>query len=230
MNTDKYELVHYKLETPITISPDKPCVLVMEDSKEFFATVSELKRQFEGGEGEFLLMCGGRRLSFEKVGEFVSDIFSLEFEDKKMSSALYKYLEQVASDGELKLLQNGAVTALAEYYRELFDRTSLSLTFDDFDTAEMLKVGKVRLLQEYDGILEKTVCYLDSLTELKGSRFFVFVHLKSVLSDEELKKLYRHCALEKVGLLLIESNVGRGILKEENFRIITSDLCEIVDR
>ncbi len=204
--------------------------MIIEQPSEFYALLCELGEQFEGKDGEFILLDGENRLSFDKSGDFVRDIFSLGFEDKKVVSTLYKTLERISSDGELQVLQNRLNTELAMYYGELFDKLSLTLTFDEPSAPDLLKLGKVRLSECYDGVLEKIICYINAMVELKRSRFFVFVHLKSVLSDDELKLLYRHCALEKIGLLLIESTVGRGVLEEEFSIIITEDLCEIVDK
>lgn len=59
--------------------------------------------------------------------------------------------------------------------------------------------------------------------------FFVFVNLKSVLSDEKLLQVYAHCRREQVGLLLIESGKQRPLLPNERAVIITEDLCEILE-
>ena len=61
----------------------------------------------------------------------------------------------------------------------------------------------------------------------KNAKFFVFVNLKSVINNDELLQIYKHCKLEKVGLLLIESS-ERSRLKNEKMVIITEDLCEIL--
>ena len=56
------------------------------------------------------------------------------------------------------------------------------------------------------------------------------VNIKSVLSDDELKQLYYHCSLIKIGLFLIESQKIRNLLPCERATIITEDLCEIVEK
>ena len=76
---------------------------------------------------------------------------------------------------------------------------------------------------------EKIVAYIDIFAELKRVDVFVFVGLKSVLPDDELALLYRHCELKKIALLLIESHRVRPPLAPERSIIITDDLCEIVE-
>ena len=83
--------------------------------------------------------------------------------------------------------------------------------------------------KNYDSLEEKIICYINVLIELKKCDFFVFVNLKSVLSDEKLLQVYAHCRREQVGLLLIESGKQRPLLPNERAVIITEDLCEILE-
>ena len=69
--------------------------------------------------------------------------------------------------------------------------------------------------KNYDSLEEKIICYINVLIELKKCDFFVFVNLKSVLSDEKLLQVYAHCRREQVGLLLIESWKQRPLLPNE---------------
>ena len=83
----------------------------------------------------------------------------------------------------------------------------------------------VRGEQEKKVFLEE----INALIELKQCEFFVFVNLKSVLSDEKLGQIYAHCRAEQVGLLLMEDGKRRPLLPCEKAVIITEDLCEILE-
>lgn len=221
------KIVHFKLETPIKITDEKPAVLVIENATEFYNLVNELKTQIDGEEGNFVFLNNDSRFDPSKIGEMVTDIFNLDFTDKRMSTVLYKKLEASSKDGESYLLLNKLNTAIAEYYASIFDGFSLSFTYDDIAVSDILKIGKVRINETYEGFLEKLVCYVNALVQLKGIKFFVFLHLKSVLSNSDLSAFYKHCQLEKIGLLLIESNGEKEFSPDENTVIITDDLCEI---
>lgn len=223
-------IVHHKIETPLIISSDSPQLLIIENPHEFYSLVRELKSRFEGNDGDFILLQNETRCAFDKLGDMSHNIFDLDFGDKKLTALLNKNLEKISCDGELKLMQSNLNTMISEYYYELFERLSLPITFDDAEVGDILKAGKVRLKNEYDGLLEMVVGYINAMVQLKNCKFFVFVNLKSVLPDDELIQLYKHCSNEKVGLLLIESNICRAILDIERAVIITEDLCEIVDK
>ncbi|MCI9518831.1 MAG: type II-A CRISPR-associated protein Csn2 [Clostridia bacterium] len=222
-------IIHNKIETPIKITSANPIVLIIENTSEFFALVSELKSQFAGEDGNFILLKEDNRISFEKFGDIVSDVFDIDFVSKKIISSLYKKLDNLSKEDTLRLHLNKVNTCLAEFYNDLFDKIDLSLTFDEVETSDLLKTANVSLQVIYDSCLEKIVCYINAMTQLKSIEFFVFVHLKSILSDNELDLLYKHCEREKVGLILIESCANRKKLSNEVAIIITSDLCEIVD-
>ena len=224
------KLVHHRIETPIFLSTDFPAVLVVENPHEFYDFVRELKDQFEGEDGNFLLLREEERLEFPRFGEMICDPFSIDFGTKLFQSVLYKSLEKISREDEFHLLFQQLNTSFAEYFSALFDRLPIALTFDEADISGVLKAGNVRIQKSYDGFLDMILCYINAMTALKNVRFFVFVHLKSVLSAEELRLLYRHCALEKVGLLLIENGVAKEVIEEERVLIITEDLCEILDK
>ena len=69
----------------------------------------------------------------------------------------------------------------------------------------------IRPEENYETLLEKVICYINLFIELKNIRFLAFVGLKSVLSDEDLRLLYRHCRLHKLSLLLVECGKIRSV-------------------
>lgn len=224
------KIVHFKIETPITLSSSCPFVLSIENPREMFCLVTELQSQFSGAEGNFLLIRDDQRLSFENCGEMITDVYSLDFNDKKILNTLEKSLGKISSEGNAYELYNKLNTILSEYYSELFSNISLPLTYEGLTFRDIFKASGIRLNQCYDGALEKIVCYINTVVQLKGVMFFVFLNLKSILTDDELICLYKHCEREKVALLLIENNMSRATLPMESGIIITDDLCEIVDK
>lgn len=113
--------------------------------------------------------------------------------------------------------------------QNLFDTVDFSLDYSEISLEDLLKACNVKPAKVYDSFLEKLICYINIFTELKSIRFFVFVGLKDILSDEDLLSLYNHCSLQKVELLLLESSKKRSLLSCERAIIITDDLCEIVE-
>ncbi len=223
------EIVWAALETRLTLSADRPQLLIIENPHEFYRVVDMLATQFDGGEGEFVFLGNGERVAASKVGDFVLDVFHLDFNDKKVLGLLYKKLEKNYQTGAFICALNKINSEAGNFLEDLFFTTSLSLSYEEMQISDILKSYTVRVQKTYETFLEKLICYINLLVELKNIETVCFVNLKSVLNDKDLMQLYSHCQNENIAVLLIESAKIRPLLKLEKAIIITEDLCEIVE-
>ncbi len=222
------KVAHVHLENSLIISDDYVQLLILENPNEFYDMVSELDGQFNGEDGAFVFSRGGNVVSAEKLGAMISDWFHFDLNDKKLLTLLHKRLETVAF-GEKISLFNELTAKMVSFLEEMSLFSPFMLNYTEPQPIDYLKVAGVKFEKQYDNLEEKIICYINSFIELKNCDFFIFVNLKSVLSDEKLKELYLHCRREQVGLLLIEDVKRRPLLAEEKAIIITEDLCEILE-
>ena len=218
-----------RIETQINLEPDRPVVLNVESPREYYRLVDQLIAAFNGEESDFSFWKDDLQLRSDKSGEIITDLFSFSLTDKKIISLLYKSLQRNFMEGDL-LLRFGEMSAgIEKFLEELCSTENFMLEYSPIDLEALLKICSVRPIEAYDSLLEKIVCYINLLDQLKNIDFFIFVGLKKVLTDEDLKMLYRHCRLQKIALLLIEGKNVRPILAEEKAITITEDLCEYVE-
>ncbi len=220
---------HTSLETPITISCEFVQLLIIENPHEFYKFVDMFDCSVGGDESELSFLRNGKPVSAEKEGCIICDPFHFDLNDKKVIGLLFKNLAETCRYGKEQFKLSSVNTGVGQLFAELFETLPFSLTYGELTIEELLKCANVRFEKTYDTLLEKIICYINALAELKHCNFFVFVNLKAVLCDDDLMSLYRHCALEKIGLLLIENSKVRPLLPEEKAIIITEDLCEILE-
>ena len=221
-------VTHIHLDTPIVITEESVNLLIVENPTEFYNMVSDLDGQFDGREGVFVFSMDGQIVPVGKYGAMISDLFHFDLNDKKLLTILYKRLEGVAFAEKIANF-NTLTAKLVELLEELSFATPFALEYDEPQPSDYLKTAGLKFAKVYDTFEEKLVCYINALIELKQCEFFVFVNLKSVLSDEKLAQIYAHCRSEQVGLLLIEDGKRRQLLSCEKAVIITEDLCEILE-
>ena len=221
-------LAHVHLETPLAISDEYVQLLIVESPTEFYNMVADLDGQFDGQEGTFAFSMDDQIISASKYGTMISDLFHFDLNDKKLLNLLYKRLESVAF-GDKLICFNELTAKTVAFLEEISFTSPFALEYDEPQPADYLKASGLKFAKVYDTLEEKIVCYINALIELKGCDFFVFVNLKSVLSDEKLEQIYAHCRREQVGLLLIEDSKRRKLLPCEKAVIITEDLCEILE-
>ena len=222
------QLAHVHLETQLTISEEYVQLLIVENPTEFYHMVSDLDGQFDGREGTFVFSMDGQIVPAIKYGAMVSDLFHFDLNDKKLLTLLYKRLESVAFGDKIAFFNDLTAKTVA-VLEELFVSVPFALEYDEPQPSDYLKASGVKFAKVYETLEEKLVCYINALIELKQCEFFVFVNLKSVLSDEKLGQIYAHCRAEQVGLLLMEDGKRRQLLPCEKAVIITEDLCEILE-
>ena len=222
------QLAHVHLETQLTISEEYVQLLIVENPTEFYHMVSDLDGQFDGREGTFVFSMDGQIVPAIKYGAMVSDLFHFDLNDKKLLTLLYKRLESVAFGDKIAFFNDLTAKTVA-VLEELFVSVPFALEYDEPQPSDYLKASGVKFAKVYETLEEKLVCYINALIEVKQCEFFVFVNLKSVLSDEKLGQIYAHCRAEQVGLLLMEDGKRRQLLPCEKAVIITEDLCEILE-
>lgn len=218
---------HVHLESNLVISDEYVQLLVVENADEFYSIVSELYNQFDGEDGGFVFKLNNDVISAEKYGVMICDPFHFDANDKKIVSLLYKALEK-ESLGEALPRYNEVISSIVKYLEEISYTVPFKLSYNEPQPSDIMKACGLKIENTYNTFVEKIICFINVLIELKKCEFFVFVNLKSVLSDEKLLSLYKHCKNEKVGLLLIESSLIRNLLHEEKAVVITEDLCEIL--
>ncbi len=222
-------LRHIALETPLTLSSGHAQLLIVENPREFYRFAAALDAEISGEEGEFFFLRDEKPVSAEKEGCIIPDVLHFDLNDKKLSNLLMKRLADLCRFGESQYRLSAINTQIGGFFYDLFASLPFSLSFDEVAIENLLKCASVRFERTYETLIEKIICYINAMVELKRCRFFVFVNLKSVLSDEDLSALYHHCNLEKLGLLLLEGGKLRPLLPEEKAVIITEDLCEILE-
>ena len=222
------KIVHYKIEQPLTLEVNSPQLLVVESPTEFYSVVSQMIRQFNGEQGDFVFLQNDKQVDCNKEGHIVVDPFNIDFNDKKLLNLLYKKLEKNFNQDTFILQYNQINAQLSAFLQDLCFTVPFALEYDEISLQGMFKESVLKFQKTYDTFLEKIVCYINLLVGLKGCKFFVFVNLKSVLNKDQIELLYNHCQNEKVALLLIESTQPKYRLPCEKMTIITLDLCEIV--
>lgn len=217
------------VETEMVLSDYSPLILIEENPCEFFKTVDSLNKAFSEDDSDFTFWDNDESLSPQKKGEILTDLFSFELTDKKIINLLYKKLQNNFLSGSYLVPFNEIIARTDNFLSDLFSTVDFSLDYNEFTLEDLLKTCSVKPAKTYDSLLEKIICYINVFASLKNICFFVFVNIKDVLPDEQLKQLYKHCSLHKISLFLIESQKKRPLLAEERAIIITEDLCEIVE-
>lgn len=204
-------------------------ILVVEDGFRLSQLILELKAQIEGGEGNFVLSRNYELIDISKNLELIIDVFTLDFNKKKLVNKLMEQLSGIAV-GEKHYMETVTLRqSLVAYGNSLCDNLENMVSFDEeFALNSLFKALDFKISTEGLSLAESILEYMAVTRTFLKEQCFVFVNLKSYLSEDQLEVFYQEVFYGKHHTLLIENVMREPVFPFEKIRIIDKDLCEIL--
>ena len=219
------KLVNSKINYSIEFKENIVNILVIENQSVMSQVVQSLWKQCNGNDGDFCL-SEEKTLKIDKLMCTIINPFSIDFNNKKIISALYNNLAQNANDFiEEKAKINASIIALLDDIIDREDCHNIDYSLD-FSWHDLFKIYNIKIEETQETLLISLIEYLKILVNYCGIKIVSFINLKSYLSEEEILELYKYSNYNKIQLLLIEST-ERTILQNEMVHIVDADKCII---
>ena len=200
---------------------------VIESPEYFSEYVMELAGQVEGKEGRFVLSDNEKEVDISKNVELIFNIFALDINERKLISKLYMELEKLTADERFYVKTQEMKQYLQEYLLQLEQETDYILDLaDEIDFASLFKAFGIKYEVLEENFLERLVRYMRIVERLLKKKLFVFVNLRSYLSNQQIDELIKEATYQEIQLLLIET-CARDCIEGVTRYIIDKDGCEI---
>ena len=223
------KIINNNWQRQIVLEDNLIHTIVFENKKYYRENILELIRQHKGQEGSFILSNNNKEVSFDKNSYFISDLFNIDINNKKIITKIYGELLKVITDDIAEY--NKITSYIREYFETLVFNNNLDLEYnDEVEVNSLLKLGDFKIQFEESNYLEKLIKFLKVLVELCNIKVIFIVGLYRVFSVEEVKKIYKEVCLNKINIINIESE-QQGIKKSDCYNelvyIFDKDNCEI---
>ncbi len=221
------KLVHPALEMKLQLPAGICCQWVIESPSLMAQYLQELLLQASGEDGNFVLSYKDKELSIAKYAEIIINPFAVDINNKKVLQKLYSELSALAA-GETLYMETQTIQAeLQTYFYQLEHESAYMLECDaNVDLAALFKTLNVKFVDDTHELPERLHQYIRVMAQLAGIRLFVFVNLRSYLTNTQLQELVEFAAYQEIAILLIESQ-QREFANDMPQYIIDVDLCEI---
>ena len=221
------KLVYTELEQQLIFQENRVNVLVIEHKELFRRMIQELAKQIDGVEGRFVLSDNDKILKIDKDVCLVVNPFALEINSRKALTGLYNELGKLGMNEENYLNTCRVKGQIAESISGLLNQVDYALKFqDDFNLQSLFKALEVEFESGEENFLEGLVYFMDVCSKFQKVKILAFVNLKTYLTNDELKKIYKEAFYRKIQLLLLENSVEQE-LAEEAVCIVDDDLCVV---
>ena len=199
--------------------------LVVENVELLRTIILQLKFQINNKIGDFILSDNDEILDISKNILLITDVFEISSLSKQLKNKLQQYVETSYDNDDL---YQDVYQKLIEFGNDLTNSSPYPLCFNqEISKFDIIKILDIQLEHNYSSLLEEVIDYIDIFSQIIKTKLFVFVSLRSFLTDEEFKNFMKIMDYKGIRVLLIERYLSLDNGINNNVHIIDKDLCVI---
>ena len=152
---------------------------------------------------------------------------TVDVNSRKILSKLYLELSNLSNGEQMYIKTVELLRHLQEYMLDLEQCTEYILEFDqEIDISVLLKAVNIRYETKDMDFQERLIQYMKILAAMAGIKVFIFVNLRSYLTDYQMQEVIKEMKYQDIKGLFIESQQKDCIEGVKQY-IIDIDRCEI---
>ena len=167
-------------------------------------------------------------LSFENDIGVICNPLKLDFNNRRATTTLLKMLVKSSLSETFYLETSKLKSKIVKYLGSLIDNENFNfeVVSDDFSIDDLAKATSLHIVGDEDDFIELITDYMTMMTELASTKMFIFMNLRSLLTEDELIRLRRNLDNRQINVLMVE-DVDRGKLDGVQRIIVDKDRCEV---
>ncbi len=197
--------------------------LIIESPNTLGSLVDEIRRQTEGGYGDFTLRERDNDLEFDKSVSMFVDPFEADANSKPIINGLIKSLVSLGLSEAYYLTTEETVTSLVRYCQKMAFENDSDVMMNPPFLDSVFKLMKPEFPLA-DRLNERLSDFVSLVSRYTDNRLLIFVNISSFLSAEDYFDLIKQLEYIQHPVLMIESVDTQYIVPK---KIIDIDLCEI---
>lgn len=216
-------------ENEIQLNDESVQTFEIENKRYFYRFVKDLYNISNEIEIEEIKFFDSNFKEINMLGkiQIFTNFFDFNFESKKYSNNIIKYLNENIKDNEITDLSS-KYKKLTQSYKKILSNIDLPLMItEQFDISIITKMLKVKVNEKED-IMDNLLLLIDIEKELKLNKLLIFINLKQYLNKEELIEFYKYAIYNKLNIILIDSQSYGVTSKYEKKLIIDTNLDELM--
>lgn len=203
-----------------------PAYLVIEEPGMYYSLVTELTRQIESGEGNFVCSHEEKILDMGKDSLLIRDLWNVDLNQKKLLNGVLANLKNLALE-DYYIETQQILCQIGEYVQSLLDSSMEPLLWnEEMDISVLLKMVGVSLGNPEDP-LERLMDYIRLAQEFLHIRLVILVGMRAFLKNDIYISFCRELASRGIFVLFLEGGQPERLLGEKML-ILDEDRCEIL--
>lgn len=217
------------IENELIVEDNKILNIEIYNKKFFYRFIKDLNLIENGNTIEEIIAFNkqNKEITLTNKIEILSNFLDFDLYNKKYSSDFQKYI--------VKNSEEKNIDKIVKEYSKVYDSISnivnlidIPITIkNDFDFESIIKSFKFEV-NFFDNLLNNLIDLLEVKLNLSKEKIYVFINLKSYLSNEDLLELYKYIFVKNINSIFIDTNKYDDLNDNVNKIIIDTDLDEFV--
>ena len=200
----------FSLENDIIFTEEYINVLQIQDKKLFTNVINSLNdniNNIEDTKERIIILDNDTEIKIEKEVLMFIDVFNIDFNQKKIQSALYNKIEKIYKQEFERMSEFQTIfQKLQLNVLDVFNEFPFEFNYkESIGIQEYLKLLGLKISNNKGKITDTIFSLIDVVEYLSITKILIFVNLKLYLIDDELKEIYKYAMYKKVNILLIET-------------------------
>lgn len=220
------KLSNCELDIAVDLLTDKPLILVIENQVLLRRTIESLLYEMEGKSEDFILSEKNKDIALGKVSEVITDVFSVETNQKAIINKILGELESIAQ-GDCYYEETLALRHhIQDFIVGLIQASDYNIQCNyDFSMVKFLSLMGISVDEDGD-LVARIENYIKLSNRLLGKRVFFLHGISAVVSREQLMSFLQDIAYENLYVVILEGNVGY-FGGDDRIILIDSDMCMV---
>lgn len=201
--------------------------IIIENQSLMRSVLTDVWNQGEGLDGLSIISEDDKRLPMNKYIEVIDRFIPFNINRKSLLTKISFEIEKRALEPDYYAETTELLSKIEKLLMDVSNELSnIDIVFENITVSSLIKFSGVSINEEYESLGEKLVDYMELVTEYDRRKLFLFVGLRSYLSDSELDLFVDTVRRRGHEVVLIEA-VERIAINGIKRYIIDNDLCEI---
>ena len=203
---------------------DKTCSIIIENQRLFYDIVRDLSNQLQGDDGVSVLSENNKVITIAKHVELISQFIPFDINQKSLITKITSRLQALSVDETHHMMTNQIVAEWERYLMTLSMNLVGNLEFSKISAESLIKAAGVQIDNLYDNLGEQLLDYMELVREYDTRKLFIFINLRSYMSDDEMR-FFLDSALERELQILLIDGFEHELLSQEERYIVDADKC-----
>ena len=211
-----------EIKTPIEINNIDSYQLVIENTSFLYKIVQNLNNFDEDN----IILYDGKNLDVSKNVLFISDLYNLNPNSKKILTANYNYAENISKSAKLMNRLIDVNSEILEILGEISLEFNNCVTYSDQITiSELLEIYNFKFDFDQLNFIQTFLSYLKAISISYNYKVLITMNLQDLVKKDDFQLLCKE--INYMNMTLINISSKKSELTFSKTLIIDNDLCEI---